>query len=111
MSYFVINSEVKEVEGMDKLSKRKNLILWDEKFQLIEYHDKKGSISDRHKHDSEDMICYLISGKVEETVGIEKKVVVGGDSWYVPADVEHEANTLEDSVIVCIFYPPSKERM
>jgi quercetin dioxygenase-like cupin family protein len=111
MSYFVINSEIKAVQGMDELSIRKNLVLWEDKFQLIEYHDKKGSISERHNHLNEDMLCYLVSGKVKETVGNETKIVTGGDCWYVPAGVEHEAYTMEDSVIICIFNPPAKERM
>ena len=111
MSYFVINSEIKAIQGMDELSSRKNLVLWNDKFQLIEYHDKKGSVSERHKHLKEDMICYLISGKVKETVGNETKIVTAGDCWYVPSGVEHEADTLEDSVLICVFSPPAKDRM
>ena len=55
------------------------------------------------------MICYLISGTFKETVGDETKILTGGDSWYVPSNVEHESYTKEDSIIVCIFSPPRED--
>lgn len=110
MSYFTINSEVKSVKGMDDLSCRKTLIDGNGKLQLVEYHDKKDSISERHMHKKEDMVCYLISGKIRETIGNQTRELTSGDSWFVPAGVEHESYTIEDSILVCIFSPPCKDR-
>jgi quercetin dioxygenase-like cupin family protein len=109
MTYFGTNLKIKPVKGPDKLSIRKTLISsFDDKLQIIEYHNKSGSVSKRHKH-PENMIGYLVSGKFKETVGNETKTLVSGDSWYVPTNIEHESYTLEDSVLICVFSPPRKD--
>ena len=109
MSYFGINSEIESVKGPDDLSRRKTLISsFDNKLQIIEYHNKKGSVSVRHKH-PENMICYLVSGKFKETVGDEMKILTAGDSWYVPSNVEHESYSIEDTVLICIFSPSRED--
>ena len=108
MSYYGINSEIEAVQGPDELALRKTLYNGENKLQIIEYHNKKGAVSKRHSH-PETMICYLVSGKFKETVGDETKILIGGDSWYVPADVEHESYTLEDSVVICVFNPSRED--
>ena len=114
MSYFAINSEIKYVKGQDELSKRKTLITSpDNKLQIAEFHDKKGSITrlpdgPPHRH-PQDMICYLVSGKIRETIGDESKILIAGDSWYVPSNIEHESFTIVDSVMICMFTPAREE--
>jgi len=109
MSYFGINSKIKSVKGTDNLSRRKTLITsFDNKLQIIEYTNKKGAVSVRHKH-PENMICYLVSGKFKEKVGDETRILKAGDSWYVPSNVEHESFSIDDSVLICIFSPPRED--
>ena len=114
MNYFAINSEIKSVKGQDELSSRKTLITsTDSKLQIAEFCDKRGSATrkpgtPKHRH-PESMICYLVSGKIRETIGSESKILITGDSWYVPSNVEHESYTIEESKMICIFTPARED--
>jgi quercetin dioxygenase-like cupin family protein len=35
--------------------------------------------------------------------------LTAGDSWFVPGNVEHEAEVLEDTIAVDVFSPPREE--
>ncbi len=65
---------------------------------------KKGSIGYIHKHPHR-QITYIQSGSFEVTIGDEKKVLKGGDLYYIPADIDHGVTALEDSLLVDMFTP------
>ena len=66
---------------------------------MISYiHAEGGNSTRRHYHEAEQIFC-LISGSVRVQAGDEPvSVLKPGEVWYVPADAEHQADYLEDTV-------------
>ena len=87
------------MEGIE----RKTLV-HGEKTLLAEFHLKKGKILPAHTHPNE-QTGYLIEGKLRFTVEGEIFDTAAGDSWCIPADAEHSAEVLEDSLVIEIFSP------
>jgi quercetin dioxygenase-like cupin family protein len=57
-----------------------------------------------HSHPYE-QTGYLVSGHMVMTIDGLPQAVWPGDSWCIPADVEHGAVTIEDSVAIEVFSP------
>lgn len=72
---------------------------------------KQGCVVPRHAHENEQFAC-ILSGALEFTVGDESqpRVVIAraGAVMYLPSDVPHAAEALEDTVVLDIFSPPSE---
>lgn len=61
-------------------------------------HAKKGVSTRRHWHEAEQILC-VFKGKVRVKAGDEPVSILGpGDVWHVPANTEHQADYLEDTV-------------
>lgn len=75
-----------------------------EKTLLGEFHLTKGSLLPSHSHPNE-QTGYLVSGRMRLIVKGEPFEVEPGDSWSIPADVEHRAEIIEDSVAIEVFSP------
>jgi len=71
---------------------------------LTEFKLSEGSLLPKHNHPHE-QTGYLVSGRILLSVGDEEFEAKPGDSWCIPANVEHGALILEDSVAVEIFSP------
>lgn len=66
---------------------------------------KAGAVLDKHSHPHE-QIGYLISGKLKfEIDGQDTFIAEPGAAWCIDGDVAHQADVLEDSVVVEIFHP------
>ncbi len=72
---------------------------------------KKGCVVPRHLHENEQFACVL-SGTLEFTVGNEadRKIITAraGDVMHLPKNVPHEAEALEDTIVLDVFSPPSE---
>ena len=79
-------------------------LVYGEKTLLTEFNLEKGAILPRHKHPHE-QTGYLVSGRMDLTIGGETHRVEPGDSWSIPGDVEHNAVAHENSVAVEVFSP------
>jgi quercetin dioxygenase-like cupin family protein len=79
-------------------------LVYGERTLLSEFQMAKGSQLPRHAHPYE-QTGYMISGKIRMHAGAESQVVEPGDSWSIPANLEHQAEILEDSVIIELFSP------
>ena len=75
---------------------------------LCELHMNKGSHVPSHTHPHE-QTGYLASGRLRFRLGTTWRELRAGDSWSVPGDVEHEVETLEDSVAIDVFSPVREE--
>ena len=75
---------------------------------LAEITLKKGATVPAHTHSNE-QIGYLAKGRFEMRIGDRKFLLKAGDSYVIPANVEHEVSMLEDCVAIDIFSPPRKE--
>ncbi|MCH7592537.1 MAG: cupin domain-containing protein [Planctomycetes bacterium] len=73
---------------------------------------KKGCVVPRHAHENEQFAC-IMSGALEFTIGDESQPRVvtarAGAVMYLPSDVPHAAEALEDTVVLDIFSPPSEK--
>ncbi len=75
-----------------------------EKTLLTEFRLERGAVLPKHSHPHE-QTGYLVSGRLDLTIGNETFSAVPGDSWCIPGETEHHAVALEDSVAVEVFSP------
>lgn len=83
-------------------------LVYGDKSLLTEFKLIAGHTLPRHAHIYE-QTGYLVSGKIELTIGEETFAVSPGDSWSVPGNVEHNAKIIVDSVAVEVFSPARKD--
>ena len=83
-------------------------IIWGERAMVCEITMPKGMVVPTHHHPHE-QCGYLVSGKLEFTIGDRKQVIGKGGGWFVPGDVEHSVVTLEDSIAIDVFSPVREE--
>ena len=79
-------------------------LVYGDKTLLSEFHLRQDSQLPAHAHPQE-QTGYLLTGKIRLTIGDECFEVEPGDSWSIPANIEHRAEILADSVAVEIFSP------
>lgn len=68
----------------------------------------KGSIGPVHKHPHR-QVTFVERGSFEVKIGNEKKVLKGGDCFFVPPDVDHGVVALEVGVLVDVFTPTRED--
>lgn len=94
------NAGFKEiVEGV----KIKTLVYGDRTL-LTEFRLQGGKQLPRHEHVYE-QTGYLVKGRITIHIGDESFEAGPGDSWTIPGNIEHGADSLEDSVVVEVFSP------
>jgi len=71
---------------------------------MTEFRLDQGAVLPRHKHPHE-QTGYLVSGRMDLTIGDVTHQVLPGDSWCIPGDIEHHAVAHERSVAVEVFSP------
>jgi len=81
-----------------------------EKTLMTEFHLVKGHQLPKHRHPHE-QTGYLVKGCIRITIGSEIFVVMPGDCWCIPGDVEHSAEIIEDSVAIEVFSPVREDYM
>ena len=89
-------------EVLDKI--RQRTLVYGEKTLLAEFRLDKGAVLPRHSHPHE-QTGYLVSGRLDLTIGTETHRVEPGGSWCIPGNVEHSACAEENSVAVEVFSP------
>ena len=67
-----------------------------------------GSILPEHRHDHE-QISLVLEGKLELTVGGEKRVMTRGDVAVVPSNVPHSGRVLDELTIALDSWNPIRE--
>lgn len=75
---------------------------------LCKFEAKAGAAVPEHSHHN-DQVGYVISGKLEMTVGEVTRIVEAGTSYAIPGGVVHSAKILEDSVLIDVFSPPRND--
>ena len=61
-----------------------------------------------HTHPHE-QVSYVVSGRIELTLGGKTEVLGPGDTFYAGPDEPHGVNFLEDSVVVDTFSPQRED--
>ncbi len=74
---------------------------------VIDVNLSPGKGHDFHKHPDQEEVIYVVSGKVEQWVDREKRVLGAGDCAFIPADMVHASFNVGDSdaKIVAILGP------
>ena len=74
----------------------------------------KGAIVPKHSHDNE-LLTWVVEGALkfwlgnEGELGYEERIVSAGEVMYIPSNVPHKAEALEDTLDVDVFSPPRQD--
>ena len=82
-----------------------------ERTMLAHVYLKKGCVVPRHQHDNE-QITYILEGALKFWIGEDEKeerVIRAGEVLYIPSNVWHKAEAIEDTLDVDIFTPPRQD--
>ena len=83
---------------------RRKIMAYDENVMVVKVEFEKGAIGSLHQH-YHTQISHVESGIFEIEIDGEKKVLSGGDAFYVPSNVVHGAVCLESGVLIDVFSP------
>jgi quercetin dioxygenase-like cupin family protein len=99
---FIENNEVPwEITGPGM---KRKIMSYDEKLMVVKVEFEKGAVGSLHQH-YHTQITHVESGAFEVEINGEKKVLKGGDAFYVPPNALHGAVCLEPGVLIDIFSP------
>ncbi|MGA9638091.1 cupin domain-containing protein [Flavobacterium sp.] len=105
---FLIGDEIKwEVAGEGV---RRKIMGYDDKIMLVNVEFSKGSVGALHEH-YHSQVTYVVSGQFEVTIGDDKKILKGGDCFYIPPHVLHGAICLEEGILIDVFSPIREDFM
>src|SRR5262249_26223783 len=82
-----------------------------ERMMLAHVYLKKGCIVPRHRHENE-QLTYILEGALRFWIGedeAETLVVRAGEVLYIPSNVRHKAEALDDTLDVDVFSPPRED--
>jgi quercetin dioxygenase-like cupin family protein len=101
-SMFCKNSQEGDREVLDGV--RLKTLVRGERTLLAQFHLKHGSRLPLHRHPYE-QTGYLVSGRIRLIIDGRECEAGPGDGWSIPANVEHCAEILADSVAIEVFSP------
>ena len=96
------NAEAKVSEPMPGVMRRS--LVWGDNMHLVEFHVPKGSGVPVHNH-MHDQVGYVVSGRLEFSIGDAMRELGPGDAYLVPSNVVHSSRALEDVVVIDVFSP------
>jgi quercetin dioxygenase-like cupin family protein len=79
-------------------------LVYGEKTLLAAFRMEANSILPKHSHHHE-QTGYLVEGKIRFTIGQQTFETSPGDSWCIPANADHSAEILENSLVIEVFSP------
>ena len=74
--------------------------------RLGKYHFNKGVKVKPHKHEKSEQISNIVKGRLKVVANGHEFVVSEGESYIIPAGVEHWMEALEDTDSLDVFAPP-----
>ena len=74
------------------------------KEMLVRWEFTKGAVVARHSHPHEQIVV-MVKGKLRFLVGDEERIIGPEDIVVIPPHMPHEADALEDTVVIDIFSP------
>ena len=78
------------------------------KEMLVRWEFNKGAVAARHSHPHEQIVV-MVQGKLRLMVGDAETVMGQDDIVVIPPNTPHEAEALEDTVVIDIFSPPRED--
>jgi quercetin dioxygenase-like cupin family protein len=98
-----IENETIDWEDVETGIQRK-VMAYDEKIMLVKVKFETGGVGTLHKH-HHSQITHVESGRFEIEINGEKRVLKGGDAYYIPPDIMHGAVCLAEGVLIDVFSP------
>lgn len=94
----------------DTISRR---LVTGERMMIAHVYLDKGAIVPTHSHENE-QLTYILEGALRFWIGPEdgereELVVAAGEVLYIPSNVPHKAEALEDTFDVDVFSPPRQD--
>lgn len=86
----------------------RKILGYDEKIMMVKVKFEAGTVVAPHKH-FHTQTSYIAKGKFEFRVGEEREIISYGDGVYIPSNVLHGAECLEEGVIVDVFTPARED--
>lgn len=83
---------------------RRQIYGYDEKIMMVKVEFIKGAIGTLHKH-PHTQSTYVVSGKFEVTIDLDKKILEQGDGFLAPSNSIHGVICLEAGVLLDVFSP------
>lgn len=77
---------------------------YEDRVMMVKVKFEKGAIGSLHEH-HHTQVSYFESGVFEVTISGQKKVLKGGDGFFVPPNAVHGVVCLEAGMIVDVFTP------
>ena len=99
---FIKNTNI-QWETVAKGVKRK-IMAYDEKLMFVKVAFETGGIGTLHQH-YHSQITHVESGVFEVEINGEKKILKGGDAFYIPSNLIHGCVCLEAGVLIDMFSP------
>jgi quercetin dioxygenase-like cupin family protein len=87
---------------------RRRIVADGDRLMLIYVELAQNAVVPEHHHIHE-QITYLLSGKVEFTVGGQTSILLPGQSAHMAPNVPHKVVALEASVVIDAFSPPRED--
>ncbi len=81
---------------------------YDGQLMLVKVKFEQGAIGYVHEH-FHSQTTYVVSGKFEVMINGEKKILEGGDGFYIEPDAPHGAVCLEAGILIDVFSPMRAE--
>lgn len=83
---------------------QRQIMGYDDKIMLVKVKFETGAIGALHEH-HHSQVTYVENGEFEMTIGEEKKILKGGDAFYIPPHVLHGCVCLKPGVLIDVFSP------
>src|SRR4051812_22680635 len=83
---------------------KRKIMSYDERLMVVKVAFESGGIGSLHQH-YHTQITHVESGVFEVEIAGEKKMLMGGDAFYVPPNAIHGAVCIEAGVLIDIFSP------
>lgn len=100
--------EVPQEEVTEEISRR---LIWGERMMIAQVRLAKGCVVPKHAHENE-QITYILQGALRFWIGEhgeEELEVRAGEILYIPSNVPHKAEALEETLDVDVFSPPRQD--
>lgn len=95
-----------EVEKLTENIRRRMIV--GTKEMLVRWEFNKGAVAARHSHPHEQIVV-MVQGRLKLIVGDAETIMGRDDIVVIPPNVPHEAEALEDTVVIDIFSPPRED--
>ena len=102
-----IEDETMQWATVEKGIDRK-VMAYDEALMVVKVRFEAGAIGSIHQH-IHTQITFIESGLFEVTIQDEKKILRKGDVFYIPSDISHGVECIEEGMLIDIFNPLRKD--